>query len=298
MNNIVEVILSKRPQLNNVQFREEEPQEIKIRSQNNSIIFIDTEERLNKNQSPVDLLLNSVNNTLFTSNIVRLAVRNLIMSWITPNVNERNNVVTFFSSVSGTTHTVTVPEGFYGNPTILMDALVTALNTATGASGLTFSHAIPTTNPIISTLSSAGGNYYFDLNCLAVTKGKQLWNLPLDQVATNNKVVGSINGLYTRYVDIHSKTLTQYSKNPNSSNARGQINLLYRVYLEYDLFGAPQYIRNNIQNGIGINFNPSTNISNIDLKLNDEFGDLLYIPQYASGTDSGFFLDIAFITET
>ncbi len=282
-----------------------EPQIVRIRSSNLATMYIDAARRPNITQIPTNITLGSTNNQIFARKIIRLSVQNMAMEWITPNVNVRNNVVTFFSTTSAAEHSVTVLEGFYLTPLAIMDALVLALNTATGASGLTFSHAIPTLNPIKSTLSSAGGSYHFNLDSLAIIRGRNLWNLPRDQTNTTSKMVGAIHLRYTRYVDIISFVLTEHTKNQNISNSFGANNLLFRLFInsaEPHLQLAEERFTD-----ITMNYNRTQNIRAIDFKLIDEFGQTLYVPgdggvsttptEYAEGTDSGFVWDITITLE-
>ena len=131
-----------------------EPQMVRIRSSNTGFMFLNSEDRdIGKNKPPVDIILST---RIKKTKVKRWSAVSFIYLNVTPNVNDRNRNVTFFSTNSGTTHTVQIIQGFYETRLALMDALVLALNTATGASGLTFSHVIPVINPLISTLNSAG----------------------------------------------------------------------------------------------------------------------------------------------
>ena len=69
--------------------------------------------------------------------------------------------MSFWSSVTSSFWTVTIPEGYYVNSFTLIGGVVSALNTVTGSSGLTFSENTITLNPDAYTLSATGGNFYF-----------------------------------------------------------------------------------------------------------------------------------------
>lgn len=280
-----------------------EPQQVRIREGNSSFLAVDTDQRgLNQSSQIYTEIATDVifDTRIFKNKVKRIGVAEVRMQWITPNVNERNNVVTFFSSNGGGLHTVVVPEGFYTTPTLLLDALVIALNTATGASGLTFSHLINPLNTITSALSCVGGNYYFDLDCLAIMKGAPLWSLPRSQTLNASKIIGAISLHYTRYVDLVSPDLNRYSKNINASNSNVSSGLVYRLYLD-QFKGTPGLTVSADRNIKYFNWNRTNTFSTFRVELLDQFGDKLYVPRFdttivADGivNDSGFFWNIFF----
>jgi hypothetical protein len=96
-------------------------------------------------------------NRTYATNVSRIRVLGMSVTWFIPNVNLRNNTLSFHSTFSALTHTVTIPERYYDiteSATAATD-IVTALNTVTGASGITFASAAvvgsPRTFNIIST---------------------------------------------------------------------------------------------------------------------------------------------------
>lgn len=280
--------------------QEEEPQALKIRAQNSSNIFIDVQSISPQlNIAPISILLSSQGNTFFLRNIVRLAVSKIFIQWQTPNINDRNNIITYFSSVTGTLHSSRIPTGFYNTRLIAMNALVAALNAPFigGASGLVFSHIIQPLNPTCSTLSAVGGNFRFELSSIMIVFGEQLFNLPRDQTPTASKLVGSMALLYTRYIDFRSRVLTQWTKNPNTSNRSGANNLLFRFFLE-NPFGIEGPLEETVQNLVYFAQKPSNTIQSPDFQLNDQFGQPLITGVCAEDTASGFFWDVALITET
>lgn len=271
------VILAKEPQslLRGFEFNLLEPQSLREYYNNISSIQI-TSNYSNVSDNPLKLQIQD--SALFNSRTYKLCPTGAAISWCVPNVNQRNNTITFFSSFSGLNHTVVVPEGFYLTPLLLMNAVVISLNTATGASGLTFSFVLNALLPSSGTLSSAGGSYFFILTSSAIVKGKFCFGLPLDQIATLSKIVGSINLIYTRWVDIISSTLTKHSKNSNTSNRFGNNRLLFRMYIPKATSGTSDVVTS--ENHLHwINWNFTETITNIDFELHDEFGDLLYVPQ-------------------
>lgn len=280
----VQIVLARQPStlIRDPYFNNLQPQSIKSYFNNLSSIHIDS---LTDNATGNPLNLSIQNSSLFSSNVNKLCVNSFFVTMqCIPNVNPRNQTVSFYSSVTASTYTVDVPTGFYNSPTALMDALVTALNTAAG-SGLTFSHVIDPLLPTFSTLSAAGGNYYFtDSNMLKY--GKHLIGLPVSTTPTANKVVGSIHLYYTRFIDVISNSLTKYSLNSNTSNKWGQNSLLYRAYIRTTIDGTNALIKT-VTNRNWINWNLNETISTIQVSLRDEFGNPLYV--YPDSLTNGSF---------
>lgn len=287
-----------------------EPPFVRIRGGNSSFIFADSEIRSAAPGVPpalapdlfnvTDFTLGGGDHQFYARKIKRLSVEGIQIANCVPNVNERNNVITFFSSSSGTNHTVTVPEGLYTTAATLVAALVTALNTATGASGLTWTATVNPINDCQWTLSVVGGTYHFVLTSPMILNGRYLYNLPIDQANTASKTFGAVYGLYTRYIDVVSTALTEYTKNPWSSNARGPNGLVARIFVASPIMGTGGISSSGMTFFAGTaqdastNYNRSRAVEVIDLSLRDEFGQPYYIPSYATGTpaNAGFNLII------
>ncbi len=296
-NNSVRVIFEKgaSAELQDLKNRELEPQALKIRAQNNATIFLDVSERGRKDLPPVDIRLSSRNNTLFLKDVVRMAVSDFFLVWVTPNINIRNNVIRFFSSVTGQIHISTIPEGFYNTRVAMIDALVIALNSPTVNSGILFAGSPDTLNPTCATITG-DFTFRFDITSSMIVKGEPLFNISQDQSLTLTKKVGSINGQYTKHVSIFSRQLNQWRKNPNTSNTGGTNTLLFRLGLENQL-GIPGFQEEIVQNLVWFNFKPDQTLSDLDFTLRDQFGEILYIPSCGGGSE-GFDWGINLITET
>lgn len=280
----ISVVLAREPSklLRNEHFNKLEPQSLKNYYNHQASVYIDS---LTDNATGNPLNLAIQNSTLFARYVNKLCVSALFMTWISPNVNPRNNTITFYSTNSTLNHTVSIPEGFYLTPSDIMDALVIALNSATGASGLTFSHLINPLQPSSSVLTAAGGSYHFILSSPMILKGTHLIGIPLSQTDSVSKTVGSIQLYYTRWVDIVSTTLTKHTSNANTSNKFGNNSLLLRSYTNKNLNGITNLFEL-IENRNWMRWDISENISNVDIRILDEFGDLLYVPQYALDNNS------------
>lgn len=278
-----------------------EPQWITSKQPNRAALYLNSRDYANQD-NPVDILASTASKpgdfpSVLAYGITRISVNSGAIFFNIPNINPRNNNVQFFSSVTGLVYGVTVPEGDYVTSTQIITALVAALNTVTGSSGLTFSFTTITGFPNKYNLNSAGGNYYFILTSNGVQNGFGLWNLPLSQVATNTKVVGDIEGYYTRYVDFCSSTLSKYAKIRTQSTSTVS-NLILRVP-----FGSTTVFDGLLTQG-GANipdsqyyYNPGESITQIDIQLRDEFGQLLYVPNMTGNFD-GFWWDLTLVIET
>jgi len=271
-----------------------EPQYTTYRDPNRGVVYLDSQDNtLETNKVSMQMSTVRVAGdtpSILTNGINRIGVLSAGIYYNIPNVNPTNNVVGFFSSATSTTYNVTVPAGFYTSATALITALVAALNTATGSSGLTFSFSTITGFPNTFTLSAAGGNFYFVLTSPGVQFGYQLWNLPTEQVATASKVVGSIDLWYTRYIDITCENVIKYAK-VKTKNTSLSPNLVFRVFIDDPTF--PHIIsRPNQPLSVSYNFLPSEPIYTLFFQLYDQFGHLLYIPPGSPGTAGGFYWDV------
>ena len=279
-----------------------EPQYVTAKNPNKAILYLESQDcPLQTNK--VDIVFSTIKKqgdypSPMAYGISRLTIDTVHINWVTPNINPRNNTIKFYSSVSNTFHTVNVIEGFYTDSVNIMNAVVAAMNTETGASGLTFSYTSSLTNDDVYRLLSAGGDYYISTDCTAVTRGYQLYNLPITQNPENSKFVGVVSGFYTTYLDICSNTLTQFSKlDTYTSNLN--VNVVYRIYFYADDKDGPHVLSYENVNSRNISYNYLSNspLTTIDFQLRDQFGDPLYLPRGATGTPGGFWWGISLSIE-
>lgn len=268
-----------------------EPQMVRIRSQNSGFVYIDSKD----NTSPRfnDELISS-SGTIFPRKIRRFAVTEFFGYINIPTINSRNNTICFLSGLTNPViHTVQIGEGYYATPELLMDAVVTALNSVSGASLITFSHAVTPLAPNFSVLSSAPAGYIIldSPECTAVTRGRYLLNLPTGGAFAPSKVVGSIQMYSTRFIDLTSFSLNQYTKNPSAtSSALYGSNLLLRLYVLK--VGEPYREFFAIKEPGWINMNKTQSLSAIDFGVYDEFGERLTFPDFVipSASDNSMFI--------
>lgn len=257
-----------------------EPQMVQCRTPNTSYLLLDSEDSSTE-KNKVSMLISSIKtrgeqgNTLI-SGISRLLIRSFGINYVTSNVNPTNNNVIFYSSNTGLTpYSFDIPAQFYTTSNALITEIVNQMNTFTGLSGLTFSFTANLLCDDLYNLNSVGGNYYFSNTTSAAKYGFNLYNLPLEQVFTNTKVVGNMGLAYTRYIDVCSNTIGKHMKCRNIST-NSSSNIIFRFYLD-------TYTKAGIQSASQVNmpcynFHVHDPITIIDLELRDEFGNLLYVP--------------------
>jgi hypothetical protein len=289
-----------------------EPPFVRVRSGNSSFLHLDggSKDR-NSDLNNSVFTIGTQENRLYTRKIQRFSLAGVQLGLNTPNINPRNNVVIFESS-PGVIHTSSIPEGYYESlDTAIagsaLTALETALNSATPASGITFTVSWPrSTNPVASKFqglitATAPFRFFEDPSNLMLVKGATLFNLPRDQNFTVSKTLGAAFLVYSRYIDVCSYALTQYSKNPTSSN-QGPSNLYARFFLT-PAFNTHAISSTELDFAIlppsteATNFNRSRAFEKVDITLRDEFGDLFYIPSIATNTPANVGPSLVLLTE-
>ena len=231
-----------------------------------------------------------------TYGIRRLGVTKFTYDNLIPTIVEKNRYVDF--TVNGTPFVAILDIGFYNVPSYgvnsFLDELIAAM---TAASGVVF-----TVVPIAPRAyqSEYGGGMFYNIqvaagNTYAFTKTRRMERLEpvfgpnFDTVESQNKIVGPLLLLQTRFFDVRSGSLTEDQKIPAYSNLYGSSDTIFRVYTEtiYNeqdrlQFGPPPQgkwsgsrIVVNAPNPRWINRDPTKTISNIDIRLVDEFGEIL-----------------------
>lgn len=238
-----------------------------------------------------------------TYNVRRLAVTRFSFTDVIPTIVDKNNLVDF--TVDAVDYQAVLPIGFYQVPgfgaNTFLDALVTAL---TNASGQVFSITPVVVNKFQSVY---GGGLYYNLTCAGhvFSFPKTRNNLRLvpvfgpnfESLETETKVVGPLLLLQTRFFDVRSNTLTQDEKISSKSNLYGSTSSIFRVNLKtiYDSdrteFGAPgdgPFKGNSVVVDAVvprfINCNPNRQLTSVDIRLVDEFGEILTtLPPISNG---------------
>lgn len=278
-----------------------EAQWVTSKQPNRAVIYLDSQDYLLET-SVENLLASTANATgsypsILATGITRISIDNAGLNYVTPNVNIRNNNIIFFSSVTSNFYSVIVPEQFYSTATSLITAIVAAMNTVTGSSGLTFSFATITGYQYKFNLNSAGGNYYILNTCNAITRGYQLWALPTNQIPSNSKLVGNMKLLYTTYVDFCSQTLLKYVKLKTVTTNLSH-NVIFRIHITEPVENMTIYIPQGRTPNVQYYFKPEEPITQIDIQIRDQFGELLYLPQSPDGGYEGYYWNLSISVET
>lgn len=266
-------------------YQTNEPQLVAILPSNTASIFLDSSHRDGAPKylppySPESSVYNCRLSEINTDNVIRLKFRLLSYEYIFHNVNQRNNVLRFFSTVTSLFYSVVIPEDTYSTSLLLINAVVLALNTVTASSGLTFSQTIANAASRTYNLISAGGSYYIDPLCSMAIKGIPLINLPLYNPALGmppptSQLVGPINLYYTRYIDISSVDLTSNAKSFSVSNTRfSNTGLLVRYTLNNPIEGTTLDL--NTTESTWFNWDNRKSLNYLTVKFTDEFGDIVY----------------------
>lgn len=276
----------------------EEPQMVQSRSVNSAFVYLDSQSSVLQTNK-VDMILSSIKRpgefaANLTNSVCRLNPTTCGIYYCIPNVNPTNNNIIFHSSITGLVYSVSIPEGFYTKSSSLMDAIVTAMNTMSGPSGLTFSKSAVSYSPEMWNLNAVGGLFFILPTCTVVTNGMQLYNFPISTTPVTTTLVGNMGLYYTRYIDVCSTRLSAYSKHQSLSN-NGTINIMYRVFIDSPT--SVHWISFQIPRNISVSFEPTDSLTYIDFQLRDQFSNLLYIPPGPDGTNSGFLWDLNLIVE-
>lgn len=237
--------------------------------------------------------------------------------------------------ITFTDYKATVVEGFYTSPLLMLEAIVLQMSAVSGLTftgALDMSAGASNRNGFINLLG--GSEYVFldssifemsSLNPQVSTviqtvedikmddMGESLVNLPklspfiigvgptffksIDPTDyTASKLIGSIGLLYTRYVDVQSKIITQYASSISSSNSTFNFGLIFRLYIGGNDFKImpSKFISDNTIPIRYLNYNPLAELRKIDITILDDKGKILYLPKVSKNTNSGFDFSLFF----
>jgi hypothetical protein len=255
----------------------DEPQYVTSKQPNAGIIYLDSHDAKPYGVNRADCQIGS-NDPLLQS-INRVRILGFTFNWYIPNVNPRNNTLTFWSSITTQMHTVILDERYYdasipADVTALVNGILARLNAISGVSGITFSSSVngvgPRTFNIIATAP-----FYWD-DCDALIKGAQMFGFQREgrvPIPAASKMLGPMNFMYTQYVDIKSNALTKWQK-IRSVASNGNNPLVGRFYVGGQAWG-PNFM--SLQNTyIAFAWNSVEPIYSIDIQIYDEHGDKLY----------------------
>ena len=232
--------------------------------------------------------------------IKRCYISDIYFPWRTPNVNIRNNV--FYLNIEGIEYYLSIPEGFY-KPSELASTMQTIANGATGFRTVASVNTTPVyttvgqpwtiaTNALGRfTISSSGGatfSVYIENPIVTIPSNINTVINFFTGTPVTTKTGGIPSMAYTRYIDFVSSNLTKHQRLKDALTQFNYTNIIYRLYLENEVnlpltddtfFGSrPCDIYRQIANPKTIQWNKNEMISAIDIKLYDDNGELLYIP--------------------
>lgn len=303
-NNVQPVIL---PPTNDSVFQDFslEPQLIRARSMNSANLIVNSADGVtfeNEN-GPVNLVVGQFEapGSILMRKVKRMAIKSVLFSHATPNVNVRNNQFLIYRKDNNTITEVILPEFFYKSPYELVASMIIYFNGEPGLVGMNF----------FAVQSSSGVENIFSIRSLipfvilrkstAVLYGTNMYGLipapaaetipELSAIAKTYQDMGPVHLQYTAYVDFCSSYLNNYTKLASSTTAFGQNSFIYRLYLpRWDGYTSDPIntyqptIKRNItdivENPTYFTWNPEESISTMDIQLRDEFGQLFYVPSY------------------
>jgi hypothetical protein len=250
---------------------------------------------LTQNQSPLNNFVIQKRQPFLSGYFTRLAVTEVRFEYNSPNVNARNNKLRVLDEAA-TEHEITIPENFY-----TPDALAAELDTLLTA-------AIP----------GQTWNVTYQENSFQIDSNKDFLLYPYIYSTIEQTLAGLfymmgfntyVNGVpdtsqagaifpsmtYTKYIDVCSRSLTQYQRVKDNSTRENQTPaVLCRIYVGgYSAEGvgdggatatsiwpgcAPAIIHRIYNVPKYSSWSPGQYIDQIDIQLRDDTGALLYIP--------------------
>ena len=265
---------------------------VRVRNGNISHIYLDSS--YTNSITPANIILGVNGGDLFTRRLNRIAVKGISMSWVTPNINPRNDTLTF--SVGGSTYTTTMTDTYYDTVDLLFNSLASAM---TSTSGTTFTATNTSVNVGVNSyiLAATASAPFTIIGGNMVAQGQFMFGwIPTDSrvgVPVTSFILTNTSLQYTRFINLNSFLLTQYSKLPSSGIDTLGTNIV-KVYLDNDLFVDRTIFFNILQPLAWINFNSTASITTVDLQIFDEWNQLLYIPP---GFQNSFYVSIILMGE-
>ena len=247
--------------------------------------------------------LNS-NNYALNGYFTRIALTQVQFAWTLPTIITDYNDTLSFTNASGT-FTVTIPQGFYGSPN-LGTTITDLMNAAAGTTLITASsvggagNIILTTSDNTLTFTAPSTFNGSSLGKFYQTSGLLPNTTPTDDGSGNFYFYNSPpTMLATRFIDITSKYLTKFQRVKDTTTllVNNSQNILARVYAfanggsinyswppssGYDGSGNPIWVKatpfvvsQDFNQPKQLSWNPEEAISNFDIALYDEYGQLV-----------------------
>lgn len=242
-----------------------------------SNLYLDSDERNDSSVSISRALYKS--ELILSSDIYQIGLSRVHLKYNIPTINGRNNTIRFFSSVSNTVHTALIDDGLdtFHTPTTLIASILTALNSQTAASGLVFTAPAVDNINFAFDITSNNGEFQF-LTSSHVDRGLPCSGIrAMSEPSFEQRVLCKC--FYTSYIDFASNGVKQgqtrsncFGKGTRFSNSehihRQHINIFFEAYNDIT-------IDDEIHN-ITYNKVRQRNLTELEIVLYDEFGDILY----------------------
>lgn len=243
---------------------------------NESLLFVDSNDRLE------DTLYNEAHykngSGLVKQQISHIGLKSYHVENLIPNINERNNSITFWSDVAASNFTVVLANGNY-SVVDMMTLIETALNTVSGPSSVTFTIAAVTLGS--SEYIVSGTNLFRFVSSSHIDRAASTSGLFVTTGSTTVMTVVA-RGLYTRYVDVLISNLKQGQVLENTFSKVGNLNNFSHVQ-RIVLTGG--IVDREIRTIHYTRVRPR-NVTDLVINLVDEYGDSLYAPVQNLGGDN------------
>lgn len=219
--------------------------------------------------------------TLLGTGFNRINVEGFTINWFIPNVNERNNQITVLDEL-GNPYSCYIAPGYYDNPQTLAEHIRDQLNAISGLP-FVFSLETPSSAPADrqdwvplpdAFILAATGLYRFDDRCSVVNRGSPCYNISKGSTLSTRQIIGPMGMMYTQYVDIQSRALTQWTKIPSTTTG-ALSSVVARAYVGGSAYGV-QFQQ--FEQNVSLSWNAGCPLSLIDISLFDSNGDPLYAP--------------------
>jgi hypothetical protein len=265
-----------------------EPPFIRVRDTNSQYMQLDTSKNTAlDNPSEAVIPLNRSMPRVNRIKIVFFATR-----YFSPNINPRNNVFNFINNGVQFTAILAPDQNLIG--IARYDALALAMSTAIGLPGAFTASA--STN-FANTYTISGGltnSFRFLKTSNGIINGRYLWgfNERNYNVGTDSleQTLTSYSESYSRYIDVSSFELTQYTK-IDTAGTDIPAETVFRFFLTDVVYG--QSIFTGFTQSPSLNYDRSRAISSVDLQLLDEFHQLLYVPTQHWGSSLTYIVMVA-----
>lgn len=218
---------------------------------------------------------------ILQSKINKLALYYYRLDYCISNINERNNIISFFSTNSAAEHTVTLTPGHYAIDA-LVNEIITQLNSVDASSGLTFDKDILT--ECTYNITSTGGDFRF-LPSSHINRAGPCSGLFSTLAPTNNMII-TVGGEYTKYIDVvipafrDAQILENSFTKDNTFPTNGHM-------VRIDISPTEEDSVYKIESSLVFNLNyvsiRNKELSTLDVFIYDQFGEPIYSPAQEIG---------------